>query len=169
MLRCLLTLTRIVLLPGFHSAQRLQRGRGCNPGLWSLLDCLKQPVLTSGFWRPPKHLYVIFGPTIKGTMAAFLHKAVVGLRHRHSLQQLWWNVMAPKFWSSPHWWVSYMWSEGSCETEPNKCTRSHPHSIRDSSELQCPNVWTCRWSNEKTNKCSSSEHNVSSSNSVGIF
>lgn len=52
MLRCLLTLTSIVLIQSFHSPQRLQMGCGCCELGSRSLYCIQQPNWPSGYRAP---------------------------------------------------------------------------------------------------------------------
>lgn len=79
MLRCLLTLTSIVLIQSFYSTQRLQRGCGCEYGSRSHC-CIRQPGWTSGNRRPLNTDVRIFElcSSIKGSEAVSGLKSVVG-------------------------------------------------------------------------------------------
>lgn len=106
MLRCLLTLTSIVLIQSFHSTQRLHGECGCKQGSRSLSHCVQQSVWTSGCRKSlttyVRIFYNVFGPSIKGSAAVLDLKSVVGVcllqsTLSSSLQQLRLDIMAPKF------------------------------------------------------------------------
>lgn len=99
MLRCLLTLTSIVLIQSFHSLHRLPMGCGCEQGTRSLLlYSIQQPKWTHGYKRHQgtdvRILYLVnkdgaFAFDLRSLVAVHLLQCT----HTSSLQPLgWYNV-----------------------------------------------------------------------------